>query len=175
MPPFGFVILHHTRVMDGGRGDHWDWFLDWPGRLRNTANRDTERNENVSGQLDSSGLISFASVRDPREGWIGNLLQRLPPHRARYLEYEGDIGGGRGEVRRVAVGAVAWESIESYRLAFRLTEMEFAEPSSPVWPAASYCLAHTGARLGPDVEPNLQPWYSSRSDTEPHWQLSRLG
>jgi hypothetical protein len=36
----------------------------------------------------------------------GNYFVRLPEHRNTYLEYEGPISGGRGEVRRVDAGTV---------------------------------------------------------------------
>lgn len=35
-------------------------------------------------------------------------VRRLPNHRTAYLEYEGEISGGRGEVERVMAGDFQW-------------------------------------------------------------------
>jgi hypothetical protein len=34
----------------------------------------------------------------------GEVIERLPDHRLTYLEYEGPVSGGRGEVIRIAGG-----------------------------------------------------------------------
>jgi hypothetical protein len=74
-PRPGFVILRHE-----WNGVHWDFMLDVGGTLRTWA------------------LEAFPMPG----GVIGG--RSLPDHRAAYLEYEGPISGGRGEVRRVERG-----------------------------------------------------------------------
>jgi uncharacterized protein (DUF736 family) len=41
----------------------------------------------------------------------GRSVTRLPDHRVRYLEYEGDLGAGRGSVRRVSRGSATIDAI----------------------------------------------------------------
>ncbi len=71
-----FVVLEH----DAPRGRHWDLMLEHGGRLRTWA---------LSQPPDTPGPI-------PAEA--------LPDHRLAYLDYEGPISGGRGEVRRWDAG-----------------------------------------------------------------------
>jgi hypothetical protein len=72
------VLLEHTTA-DGSV--HLDWLIEQPGLP--VEHR----------------LIAFRCSTDPAGGppWTG---ERLPDHRAFYLEYEGPISGGRGVVRR---------------------------------------------------------------------------
>lgn len=79
IPATRTVLLEHT-TPDGGV--HLDWLIERPGI-------DAEHR-----------LIAFRCTDDPttRSAWVG---ERLPDHRARYLEYEGPISGNRGSVRRV--------------------------------------------------------------------------
>jgi hypothetical protein len=72
-----YVVLHHTGVDD----PHYDLMF-----------------ETESG----SALKTFRLARWPVEGTIA--ATPLPDHRREYLDYEGAISGGRGNVRRVATG-----------------------------------------------------------------------
>ncbi|MEO1584141.1 MAG: hypothetical protein AAFR96_06165 [Planctomycetota bacterium] len=45
---------------------------------------------------------------------------RLADHRRRYLDYQGDIGGGRGSVSRVAAGCVELVSLSERHVEIRL-------------------------------------------------------
>jgi len=67
-----FVVLEH----DGPRGLHWDLMLESGATLRTWALR----------ELPQAGRPIVAEA--------------LGDHRIEYLEYEGSISGGRGEVRR---------------------------------------------------------------------------
>ncbi|MCS7306194.1 MAG: hypothetical protein NZ602_13945 [Thermoguttaceae bacterium] len=71
-----FVVLEH----DSPRGRHWDLMLEREGRLRTWA---------LAEPPDTPGPI-------PAEA--------LPEHRLAYLDYEGPISGGRGQVRRWDAG-----------------------------------------------------------------------
>lgn len=77
-----YVVLEHT-----GHGDtHWDLMLEVPGR---------ERLRTI--QLSAWPLAMGESC----------AAKSLEPHRRVYLEYEGEVSGGRGSVRRVDRGT--WE------------------------------------------------------------------
>ena len=81
------VLLRHT-LSDGSA--HFDWMMEVAGLTGLLTFR-------VGVRLDEEGAEEFVGVR-------------LAEHRAVYLEYEGALSGGRGEVVRVARGAcrVAW-------------------------------------------------------------------
>ena len=48
---------------------------------------------------DGDVLLTWALASLPEQGVAGEA-ERLPDHRKRYLDYEGAISGGRGDVRR---------------------------------------------------------------------------
>lgn len=73
-----FVILHHT----GYGAAHWDLMLE-----------------------EESSLATWKLYRDPAQlGTAPAALFRIADHRKAYLEYEGPISGGRGQVHRVCSG-----------------------------------------------------------------------
>ena len=75
--PNRFVILRHKLPKTHGRGGlHWDLMLEYEGVLRTWA-------------LDS-----------PPGAQITTPAIQLPDHRLAYLDFEGDISGGRGQVTR---------------------------------------------------------------------------
>ena len=80
-----FVILHH--VVAGG--EHWDLMLEHGGVL-------------LTWQL-AREPIDAASLPIP--------AKRIADHRSAYLEYEGSISGGRGQVVRVDHGMVNFERL----------------------------------------------------------------
>jgi hypothetical protein len=118
---FRFVVLHHTGWISSKRGNHWDWMLEPPERK-------------------TKGLITFASIRNPRSGWDGELLDELPPHRSVYLDYEGPISGDRGQVQRVATGRFRWMELSTEKLTLELVSMDFSETPFTPWPTGRYCL-----------------------------------
>ena len=73
---------------------HWDWLFE---------------SESADAARDARSLLTWAT--DPvddaeltaRNVWSIDAIS-LPPHRAIYLDYEGDIGGDRGTVRAIARG-----------------------------------------------------------------------
>lgn len=75
------VILRHT-TPDGG--EHFDWMI----------------------LLESGWLMTFRTDTRPDEAPGRFEAKRLVDHRAAYLDYEGEISGGRGRVTRVARGEV---------------------------------------------------------------------
>lgn len=80
------MVLRH----EAPDGVHFDWLLDPP----------------VKHAL-PEGRLWTLRVALPPEQWLqgGQFEAReLAPHRRAYLEYEGEVSGGRGSVRRVAAG-----------------------------------------------------------------------
>lgn len=81
-----FVILRHTLPPDTGRSSHWDWMF--------------QRNDR---------LVTWAVEELPRQQPVS--AARLVDHRLAYLEYEGEVSGNRGRVRRIDQGVyrvVCW-------------------------------------------------------------------
>ncbi len=74
------VLLRHT-LPDGAA--HIDWLL-----------------EREAGE---EGLLTFRLAERPdRAGRL--VAQQLPDHRRAYLEFEGEVSGGRGRVDRLGAG-----------------------------------------------------------------------
>ncbi len=76
-------------------GLHYDWLLEDP--------------------RDPAGPLVAFRVAVPWEHWARTgaiMLTALPPHRRRYLDYQGPLSGARGSVRRVGRGLAGvrrWE------------------------------------------------------------------
>jgi len=78
-----WVLLRHDTP--DGRW-HYDWMME-PASPR------------------EGGLITFRVLVRPDDPHVsGFAAERLPDHRAVYLDYQGPISGGRGEVSRVTEG-----------------------------------------------------------------------
>jgi len=93
MPPLRYVILRHEHVSDA----HYDLMFE---------------------TLPGSMLATWRSVAWPIES--PTPLLRLRDHRRLYLNYEGDLTGGRGSVQRIAEGTchveVGEQSVWTIRL-----------------------------------------------------------
>ena len=75
-----FVILEHRY-----QGVHWDFMLEADGSLR-------------TWRLDRAPIADAATV----------AAAALPDHRLAYLDYEGEVSGGRGTVSRLDRGEFEW-------------------------------------------------------------------
>ncbi|MBL9031995.1 MAG: hypothetical protein JNM80_09850 [Phycisphaerae bacterium] len=75
------VLLKHT-IPDGSW--HYDWLVE---------------------RAPGAALMAFR-VRDWIDGALGPGFEAeaMPDHRRDYLDYEGEVSGGRGRVERVAIG-----------------------------------------------------------------------
>ena len=90
-----FVILHH-RVTGG---EHWDLMLE-------------------QGEV----LLTWQLEREPVDrASLPIPARRIGDHRKAYLDYQGPLGGGRGDVDRVDEGQVAFEETTEARYVMRLT------------------------------------------------------
>jgi hypothetical protein len=76
-----FVLLHHELPTTAAQASHWDLMFD-------------------SGDL----LLTYRLIQLPQAGASQLAATRLPDHRRLYLDYEGDVSGGRGRVTRWAAG-----------------------------------------------------------------------
>lgn len=113
-----FVVLYHT-----GFGEpHFDLMF-----------------ETESG----STLTTWRSVAWPIDR--PTRLIRLGAHRRDYLAYEGDVSGGRGQVRRVAQGACSiqrWSQDEFWSIQFQdegLAPVSLKHVSDDDWLAMPVC------------------------------------
>ncbi len=95
-----FVILHHV----GYGRPHWDFML--------------EQDESLATWRVYHDLLEVG-----KEEW---KLLRIGDHRPAYLDYEGEVSGGRGEVRRVCSGSYALRDKNSQAWAIRLTSAALA-------------------------------------------------
>ena len=96
-----WVLLRHV-LPDGPA--HLDWLLEPPAVLGEAGR---------AGGAGSEGLMSFrlADGTDPLVA-SGFVAERIADHRREYLEYEGPVSGGRGEVCRVAEGECSTRLID---------------------------------------------------------------
>lgn len=112
------VVLRHELPA----GDHhFDWLLLPPGVHIGTE--------------DDRVLVTFRcpsrpDLLDPAAGTPLEVT-RLPSHRARYLHYEGDLGGGRGWVRRVAAGILLDAALGDSHALLRVQWLIGATTSEP--------------------------------------------
>ena len=95
-----FALLEHDTstaagVTPAGRGRHWDLLVEVPGCER---------------------LPTWRLARNPLADTGEIPAQRIGDHRRLYLEYEGEISGGRGLVRRIDAGAATIAGLEDDRL-----------------------------------------------------------
>lgn len=81
-----FVWLRHEMPADANRPSHWDFMLEGSGALATWA---------------FATILHSDQASDSR---TGGAALRLADHRMAYLEFEGPISGGRGDVRRVDSG-----------------------------------------------------------------------
>ena len=85
------VLLHHS--LPNGSA-HFDLLLS----------RDPNPQD-----ADARCLVSFRLNEPPEMHAAGAIdCHRMPDHRAHYLTHEGEVGGGRGDVRRVGSYMVRW-------------------------------------------------------------------
>jgi hypothetical protein len=92
------VVLLHSR---NGVPDHFDWMIDQPELV-------AERR-----------LMTFKVPYRP-DKTDSFLAEKTPDHRAIYLDYEGEVSGGRGMVTRVAEGIVHKFELSTHRLRLRI-------------------------------------------------------
>ena len=166
---FRFVILYHTGLKQGDRGDHWDWMLDWPNDLELEDLRKTgthqancqpafalDGSDNEPARPSPGPLLTFCSPLPPATWNSGARFVRLPLHRRAYLDYQGNVSKDRGHVLRVAEGTVQWRSLQPERLVWTCTAIDFYGAPFPDWLGASYCLQFAPAATAPDAKESFE-------------------
>lgn len=106
-----FVVLLHQPGVASTRGakSHYDWMFESEGQLLTWATAPME-----------PGIESI-QVNDS----IVTCCEPLPPHRLAYLDYEGEVSGGRGSVTRLLAGRYAMK-----RFGDDIFEAELSWPQS---------------------------------------------
>lgn len=107
-----FVLLEHdTRPStaaaerDAPAGVHWDLMLELaPGGALATWRL-------AANPCETSGLVA---------------AERIGEHRRAYLDYEGELSGGRGRVRRVDCGALDVRRVEASAVLVRISGARLA-------------------------------------------------
>jgi hypothetical protein len=90
-----FVILFHEWPPDSPRSSHFDLMLESDGALRTWAIAGLPCSWRATAGLPSSAdATASESV----------AATQIPDHRLAYLDYEGPVGGDRGQVRRLDAG-----------------------------------------------------------------------
>jgi hypothetical protein len=100
-----FVLLYHDCPPDYVRASHWDLMLEAGDVLRTGALAALPRSWGVWRERTAAQFPACAAVAGGEE--IAAVA--LGDHRRHYLEFEGEVSGGRGRVVRVARGEYAIE------------------------------------------------------------------
>ena len=101
-----FVLLYHECPPDYERDSHWDLMLEVGETLRTWA----------VAQLPASWPEAVHRTRALHPGCAPTATineveaEQLGPHRRDYLEYEGQVSGGRGHVVRIDGGTYSTKS-----------------------------------------------------------------
>ena len=173
-----FVILHHTGHVSHERGDHWDWLIKIPEYFLSELAPRMQANPSDQNQ----GLLTFASEIHPSQWSGGTCFWRLAPHRNLYMEYEGQISQGRGNVRRIASGQLHWIFLGDFLLQFRLFGLGWLDDcqSETTFGGAStnsssgqYSLAYDlPGHSSSDSRQTPLPWSASQADSGAFWRFS---
>lgn len=115
--PSRFVILHHTTP----DGEHWDLMLE-------------------HGDV----LLTWQLLKEPTgPESLPIPAKRIGDHRKLYLDYEGPLSGGRGEVRRIDTGTVEFTCLNDSRVQFQLRGSNLAGDFQLVFLRNELVLAHS--------------------------------
>lgn len=97
-----FVLLRHEVPAGAKKPSHWDWMLEWGSVLRTWELRELPAAWAEALELDSAATRVVA--------------RPLADHRLAYLDYEGEVSGGRGTVSRCDFGTYELEESEEQLL-----------------------------------------------------------
>lgn len=101
-----FVLLYHDCPPGYERSSHWDFMLEAEGVLRTWALARLPRTWTSLRER----TAQLATGCAPNAGTDSVDAQRLGDHRLAYLEYEGPLSAGRGQVRRIDGGTYTTRS-----------------------------------------------------------------
>ncbi|MBN1853062.1 MAG: hypothetical protein JW829_10075 [Pirellulales bacterium] len=106
-----YVLVYHECPEDYIRSSHWDLMLERDGVLWTWA-----IDRLPAGWARELGIPDPSAALD--DGPM--IVERLDDHRLAYLDFEGDIRGGRGMVRRYCRGHCDWVLAIEDRIVVRL-------------------------------------------------------
>jgi hypothetical protein len=86
-----FVLLRHESTPESGKPSHWDLMLEQDGALLTWSLAE------LPGRWKAEAADAEATKHQV-------LATRLADHRLAYLDYEGVVSNGRGQVKRIARG-----------------------------------------------------------------------
>lgn len=109
--PRRWVFLRHEMQPDAERSSHYDLMIE---RMSS---------ENASLESWACEELLFA----PADAQRVSDIRKLADHRIDYLDYEGEISGNRGSVRRLSQGVVLQETGSGNLRRFRLRDSSGAE------------------------------------------------
>lgn len=104
-----YVLLRHELPPDSGRASHWDLMLEHEGVLW------TWELERLPQLWRQQLRLSICDA--------GNEVhaRRLSDHRLPYLDYEGEVSDGRGQVTQVAAGSYSVQVSNNDAMQIQLT------------------------------------------------------
>ncbi len=107
-----FVLLYHACPPNGALASHWDFMLEVGDVLR------TWRLEELPAIWNSARERTAAKYHDCPALAADNLIvaTQLGEHRLAYLDYEGEVSGGRGCVIRVSAGSYVMKTETAQRI-----------------------------------------------------------
>lgn len=177
-----FVILHHTGHISQDRGDHWDWLIRFPDYF--LAELAPRMQANQEAQI--HGLLTFASENHPSQWTSGSQFWRLSPHRMEYLQYQGEVSKGRGNVKRIAFGELQWIFLSDFQLQFRLLRLGYLDDSQHSLQTRTWFTEVPSQGASADGVPgqysltfdrdgsdsSCLPWMSCEPDPGKYWRIS---
>ncbi len=96
-----FVLLHHVMPASSELKTHWDFMLEAGDSLltfRLTRLPENQPDSEETPEGATTGEVPIACDHEEIS------VLRLPNHRRYYLDYAGEVSGGRGHVRQLASG-----------------------------------------------------------------------
>jgi DNA polymerase Ligase (LigD) len=89
--------------------------------------------------LEADGVLWSWRLDTPPHVGTRQMAERIGDHRTRYLDYEGPVSGGRGQVVRHDRGIFEWIERQQRQLVVRLEGeklrgvLELREENAPMW------------------------------------------
>jgi len=132
------------------------------------------------------GLLTFAIQNHPSHWTSGSQFWRLSPHRMEYLQYQGEVSKGRGNVKRIAYGELQWIFLSDFQMQFRLLRLGYLDDSqhslqTRTWftevpsqgASANGVAGQYSLTFNRDAsDSGGLPWMSREPDSGKYWRIS---
>lgn len=113
-----YALLRHECPADYRDGPHWDLMLERAGSV--------EEHRLATWSLLELPAPWATSLRVESSDSAFVVATLLPDHRVNYLDYEGPVSQGRGEVHRLATGGLDWVETKGNRVLADLLDGDLA-------------------------------------------------